>query len=103
MNVHVSFFVHFHNLSVRMRIHTGGKYFKCKVSARKFTRFVILSKHLMSHTDEKCFMCFVQHILDILNMHLKIHTDEKLFKCEICSKQFTWGESLRKHFRVRTS
>ena len=60
-------------LTVHMRVHTGGRPYSCKKCSRSF-----------SHSTA-------------LKLHLRLHTGEKPHVCELCNKDFAQLPHLKKH------
>ena len=65
-----------------------------------------LTRHMLSHTEEKAYVCeictkaFTRE--DSLDRHKHIHTGESLSQCTECDKKFTTLYHLRRHKLVHT-
>ncbi|KAG1661715.1 Zinc finger protein 62 [Nymphon striatum] len=79
---------------------------KCDICQKIFNRSGCLTRHKLTHTNEKPFECHVCHKCfsrsDSLAIHQLIHTNEKPFECQVCHKCFNDRSSLSKHRLIHT-
>ena len=87
-------------------IHTGKMSFTCEICSKVFGHKDRLKRHEITHTSislamknkHKCFDCGKKFPTPSkLQRHKVIHTGEKPFLCNICSREFTQKQHMKKH------
>ncbi|XP_006869126.1 PREDICTED: zinc finger protein 420-like [Chrysochloris asiatica] len=79
------------------------KSYECKECGKVFTHASSLSKHLLTHTEERAFEC--KHcgkafrLASNLTRHIRTHTGERPYKCKECHTAFRRASLLTKHIR----
>ena len=90
-------------------VHTRGRKrskkgpFICTECRKEFSNQSTLTKHMITHSDERKFVCpqcskaFKRH--DHLNGHMLTHREHKPYACDIegCDKSYCDARSLRRH------
>ena len=77
--------------------------FICSECRKEFSNQSTLTKHMITHSDERKFVCsqcskaFKRH--DHLNGHMLTHREHKPYACDIegCDKSYCDARSLRRH------
>lgn len=89
--------------STRGRKKTKKGPFICSECRKEFCNQSTLTKHMITHSDERKFVCpqcskaFKRH--DHLNGHMLTHREHKPYACDIegCDKSYCDARSLRRH------
>lgn len=90
-------------------VHTRGRKrskkgpFICPECRKEFSNQSTLTKHMITHSDERKFVCpqcskaFKRH--DHLNGHMLTHREHKPYACDLegCDKSYCDARSLRRH------
>lgn len=93
--------VHTHSTRGRKRSKKGP--FICPECRKEFSNQSTLTKHMITHSDERRFVCpqcskaFKRH--DHLNGHMLTHREHKPYACDMdgCDKSYCDARSLRRH------
>nr|XP_057938330.1 zinc finger protein 569-like [Doryrhamphus excisus] len=100
-----------------MTTHTGNKHsesskkktakpFNCSLCQKEFPCKSMLTRHMRTHTGEKCFSCsdcgkrYMQKASMV--KHMRTHTGEKPFRCSDCGKGFNDKANMVTHMRTHT-
>jgi len=93
--------------NVELSEKTLGRYF-CKQCNKSYNRKHDLSRHMLTHTNEKPFECkfcdFKCALKSSLTKHERRHTEEKVerYKCHICQAYLASSGGLKRHIRIHT-
>lgn len=75
----------------------------CHICGRMVTE-TNLRKHLITHTDDRPFMCTICNksfkYPETLAAHILIHKDEKPYQCKYCDKKFRTSSAISKHTKI---
>jgi len=76
----------------------------CPHCNQTFTRHHNLKSHLLTHSQEKPFLCNICQArfrrLHDLKRHSKLHTGERPHVCHKCGRKFARGDALARHARA---
>lgn len=79
----------------------GSRKHRCPYCSTEFTRHHNLKSHLLTHSQEKPFVCTECPLrfrrLHDLKRHGKLHTGEKPHTCPKCDRKFARGDALARH------
>ncbi|XP_053622549.1 zinc finger protein with KRAB and SCAN domains 8-like isoform X2 [Plodia interpunctella] len=79
---------------------------QCHICQRVCSRKSNLTKHYMTHINEKRFQCNVCGrcftVESAFEQHLRSHTGEKPFQCKKCLKSFTQKGTLSRHIVIHS-
>jgi len=88
-------------------VHLGLKPHLCELCPAAFSTKSALTKHKLSHTNERNFPCqFCEkafHTKSNLETHIRTHTGEKPYTCDICGKSFSDQAYFSKHKRLHVT
>ena len=89
----------------RRRIHRTVKIYHCKSCEYQAKDTSTLRKHRLSVHEGIRFSCDLCDHQATRNSSLKIHKETvhlgvKRYKCNICPKEFTWSNDMKRHIRV---
>ncbi|KRT79978.1 zinc-finger associated domain containing protein, partial [Oryctes borbonicus] len=91
-----------------MRNHSEGKSFACPVEdcKRKFSWKPTLKRHMLVHSNEKQFLCYICGVgysaADSFWYHLKSHQDQRPYLCTCCGKSYKQAIHLKYHMHSHT-
>ncbi|XP_067133513.1 zinc finger protein 28-like [Centruroides vittatus] len=78
----------------------------CKICKKEFQTKPLLTRHQVSHSEDRPFKCDIcdkdYKTKTILKMHHKTHSDERNYSCQICNKSFKTKKCLRAHVLIHT-